>query len=125
MLTWVIFIILLTTIILTLRSVKVCARRLCQVLGLKVCVTRLKYDVLIASMGIDCFVRFEQPKPSISVSVHDSCLIPFQCRKAEYEGHDEDIPMENIRYVEPGIKQPNAINLFPLDKYAYAPESNL
>ena len=63
--------------------------------------------------------------PSISVSVCDSCLIPFQCRKAEYEIDDEDIPMENIRYVEPGIKQPNAINLFPLDKYAYAPESNL
>lgn len=33
--------------------------------------------------------------------------------------------MENIRYVEPGIKQPNMINLQHHDKYAYAPESKL
>lgn len=33
--------------------------------------------------------------------------------------------MENIRYVEPGIKQPNVINLKHFDKYAYAPESKL
>ena len=45
----------------------------------------------------------------------------FQCRKDENDEDDEEIPMENIRYVEPGIKQPNVINL----KYAYAPESKL
>jgi len=33
--------------------------------------------------------------------------------------------MENLRFVEPAMKQPNVINLYPLDKYAYAPESKL
>lgn len=49
----------------------------------------------------------------------------FKCREAEDDEDDKYIPMENLRYVEPGIKQPNVINLCPLDKYAYAPESKL
>lgn len=49
----------------------------------------------------------------------------FQCRKAEEDEDDEDIPMDNIRHVEPGFKKPNVINLQHFDKYAYAPESKL
>lgn len=50
-----------------------------------------------------------------------------QCRKGKEEADDgEDIPMENIRFVEPGVKVPNMINLHPhYDKYAFAPESKL
>ncbi|KAM7434376.1 hypothetical protein ABFA07_015550 [Porites harrisoni] len=50
-----------------------------------------------------------------------------QCRKANGKLKDDNeyVPMENIRHVEPGIKQPNVINLYPLDKYACAPESKL
>jgi len=48
-----------------------------------------------------------------------------QCRKDEDDEDDEDIPMENIRFVEPGIKKPNMINLQHHDKYACAPESKL
>ncbi|XP_068747188.1 glutamate receptor 2-like isoform X2 [Montipora capricornis] len=49
-----------------------------------------------------------------------------QCRKANNETDEvEDILMENIRFVEAGNKQPNKINIYPLEKYARAPESKL
>ena len=58
------------------------------------------------------------------IAFSDFC---FKCRKANGKLRDDNeyIPMENIRHVEPGIKQPNVINLYPLDKYACAPESKL
>lgn len=49
-----------------------------------------------------------------------------ECRKASDETDEvEDILMENIRFVEAGNKQPNKINIYPLEKYARAPESKL